>query len=541
MPRPRPKRHNSDAQKAEDSTDVMPTEQAQASRPKRTRSTARSIAHEAQMKNTGDEPDNSKPTSKKSRKRKKEDATQSLALDTKATLKDSSSKKPKKQRNTDWQNRKSSSTVVSESQKSRQTPKRTPSIKKEPSESASIALREISKLVHRDSSDSEDSEGAPSSEPMLKMSDVSDEEDDVFEDIDINSKPGASAKFEADEEEETNELSLTLEKAERIQLAKTGKKKQSVRAVHERAFTHYMSLVAMVAVGAWRNMWINNSKLHTVLRNHFRTKAPSLHKQLTSIAKDKQMNSVELVELLGRVMYKWHYMFCRTSPGLRRLGYRQTSQMDAGEALEKIAETFTGIDQFIEQAKLLKGSRDYGAQLFTALLRAYHFKVRLIFSTQPLGYKFNEREEFSQNLAKSLVELSLTEHQDGKSVQEMGSPTGMTKSLKKDRQKKRTGSKNDAICLDDESDLSDLGSQYSIDPDLWSDNDERAKSPVSSKNIPPMEVDAELEYPVFWTEVFDPDKRRWIAIDSMVKRAVFVDEKGFKSLHPRGLKAEQQK
>ena len=41
----------------------------------------------------------------------------------------------------------------------------------------------------------------------------------------------------------------------------------------------------------------------------------------------------------------------------------------------------------------MEGSRDFGAQLFTALLRALGLETRLIFSLQPLGFSFGKQED----------------------------------------------------------------------------------------------------------------------------------------------------
>jgi xeroderma pigmentosum group C-complementing protein len=41
----------------------------------------------------------------------------------------------------------------------------------------------------------------------------------------------------------------------------------------------------------------------------------------------------------------------------------------------------------------MKGSRDFGAQLFTALLRSLGIETRLIFSFQPLGFNFGKLED----------------------------------------------------------------------------------------------------------------------------------------------------
>jgi hypothetical protein len=41
----------------------------------------------------------------------------------------------------------------------------------------------------------------------------------------------------------------------------------------------------------------------------------------------------------------------------------------------------------------MKGSRDLGAQLFTALLRSFGLDTRLVFSLQPLGFNFGKLED----------------------------------------------------------------------------------------------------------------------------------------------------
>jgi len=41
----------------------------------------------------------------------------------------------------------------------------------------------------------------------------------------------------------------------------------------------------------------------------------------------------------------------------------------------------------------MKGSRDFGAQLFTSLLRSFGVETRLVFSFQPLGFNFGKPED----------------------------------------------------------------------------------------------------------------------------------------------------
>lgn len=50
------------------------------------------------------------------------------------------------------------------------------------------------------------------------------------------------------------------------------------------------------------------------------------------------------------------------------------------------AEVILSRDDFIKQAKTLQGSRDFGAQIFCALLRSVAVEARLVCSLQPLPF-----------------------------------------------------------------------------------------------------------------------------------------------------------
>ena|SRR5579859_5378494 len=41
----------------------------------------------------------------------------------------------------------------------------------------------------------------------------------------------------------------------------------------------------------------------------------------------------------------------------------------------------------------MSGSRDFGAQLFTCLLRSLGVETRLVYSLQPLGFSFGKQED----------------------------------------------------------------------------------------------------------------------------------------------------
>jgi xeroderma pigmentosum group C-complementing protein len=75
----------------------------------------------------------------------------------------------------------------------------------------------------------------------------------------------------------------------------------------------------------------------------------------------------------------------------------------------------------------MKGSRDFGAQLFTALLRALGIETRLIFSLQPLGYSFGKLED-AHRLERRKDDLD-------KDVNDQPSPRQPAPSKKRKRQK----------------------------------------------------------------------------------------------------------
>lgn len=69
-------------------------------------------------------------------------------------------------------------------------------------------------------------------------------------------------------------------------------------------------------------------------------------------------------------------------------------------------EKFENIAAFRRTAKTLKGSRDFGAQLFTALLYALGADTRLLFSLQPLGFNFGKQEDAHRLVKNDKPEIS---------------------------------------------------------------------------------------------------------------------------------------
>lgn len=126
-----------------------------------------------------------------------------------------------------------------------------------------------------------------------------------------------------------------------------------------------------------------------------------------------------ILKLLGILVHWWKKKFTVDKPGMRKNGYKTLSrfQDEKEQESEKLLfttgnrgrdgqETHTifmnqgekveNLEHFRELAMECKGSRDTGAMLFTALLRAIGLETRMIFSLQPLGFGFTERESFTE-------------------------------------------------------------------------------------------------------------------------------------------------
>lgn len=125
-----------------------------------------------------------------------------------------------------------------------------------------------------------------------------------------------------------------------------------------------------------------------------------------------------ILKLLGTLIHWWKNKFVVKTPGMRKNGYKTLSQFQdekeqegekfrftTGNKGRDGQETYTlfmnqgekvdNLESFRELAKECEGSRDTGAVLFTALLRAIGLEARMVLSLQPLGFGFTERENFT--------------------------------------------------------------------------------------------------------------------------------------------------
>ena len=342
---------------------------------------------------------------------------------------------------------------------------------------------------------------------------------------------------------ESQDLELTLDKNE-VHVADLldGKKGPSKIERQIRIRTHCIHVQMLLAHNAVRNAWANDSKVQEILRH----KVPSgIHKEIKKwrIAsaldppeetkpqekpnkrKGKQSQKSErdwgegssrlepgqpdmsrgdpIISLLKVLAAYWKKQFKITAPGLRKHGYRPMVQVESelrsfhndDHDPERHGEKFASVDEFHSAAERMEGSRDTGAQLFTALLRALDIEARLVASLQPLGFGWTKSETYTPN---------------PKVESEPGTENAET-------------------------------TETGADLEEGSDSESVVEKP-SRPNNNPQGYDKDMPFPIYWTEVASPITHQIIPVDPLVlSNSVATTPELQAAFEPRGAKAEKAK
>ncbi|KAK6331039.1 hypothetical protein TWF718_003230 [Orbilia javanica] len=345
---------------------------------------------------------------------------------------------------------------------------------------------------------------------------------------------------------EDGDLVLTLDKSYNPSLP-LKKKGPSSRERRERLYTHVVHVICLMYHGHRRNVWLNDEELQkAVLKsvegtgakkgvemylNFVNPQKPSSSSRATakggkktkkkrkkkgtdnesqkrpasphpeSLARpplDPGGTDTKLVEVLGLLMRLWRKRFHIDAPGLRKRGYSENITEAISADKENQVEKIQGLDDFRQRAKDLRGSRDTGAQLFTALLRALGFEARLVFSICPLGYGFSKAEmRESDEMCFPEASISKVESSTESSVYDSSSDSEPSTRKQGTSRQGRTGT---------------------------------AKA-----------YDKDLKFPTFWTEVYSPMTERWIAIDTLVTGLILSSNEDMSKFEPKGLLASKYK
>ena len=273
-------------------------------------------------------------------------------------------------------------------------------------------------------------------------------------------------------------------------------------------------------------------------------------------------------KLLKELSKFWKKRFTVTAPSLRKQGYKppamlekelrsfQNSKHDSKEHGEKVE----GIKEFRRLARKCEGSRDVGAQLFTALVRGLGIEARLVASLQPIGFGWNKTEEANvkkKNASKVSEETKVNDALNAENGSGADSKPGQASSRKASARygeshskvqsktirrpaskKQNVGNSKAPISLSgDSSELSAVSEDTANDDDSVIDMTSSARA-----NKPRVKYDTDMTFPTYWIEVVSPINHRVYPVDPFIlTTSVAENADQLAAFEPRGAKAEKAK
>jgi xeroderma pigmentosum group C-complementing protein len=237
-----------------------------------------------------------------------------------------------------------------------------------------------------------------------------------------------------------------------------------------------------------------------------------------------------LILLLKVLAAYWKKNFSITAPGLRKGGYgtaRERKQMVQSQQngeydLERYGERIKNIQEFRTLARRLEGSRDVGAQLFTALLRGLGIEARLVASLQPSGYGWTKAEQMLPRTPAQTGDADTTSD-DSDSV-DVKSISEITKTKEPQRRRGRNSTTESASETDDGDDKSIID----VTP--------------TRKKKQPQKYDRDHPFPIYWTEAISPITNQILPVSPLVLNfPVATTPDALANFEPRGIKAEKTK
>ena len=443
-----------------------------------------------------------------------------------------------------------------------------------------------------------------------KALDISDDEDEdiEFEDVETRSAPRPSGP------PPSGDLELTLKKDERISLTNPlGTKKGPSKIEREiRTATHKVHVQMLMWHNSIRNSWLCDKEVQEILVKQlpasvdneierWRRDSGLASKKLDTpkgkskgkgkIAKAKKVDpriqrdwgepaqrlaageinmsrGDPLFRLLKFLLHYWKQRFRITAPGLRKLGYMSLERLDEETKSfnkddhdpERHGERIRDIKEFRKCARALEGSRDVGAQLFTALLRALGLEARMIANLQPVGFGWSQNEEATEENPRKLKKSNSGQREDDSSEEEEeeesdtgeerkpvtkpaknGKGKAVAKPKKPVKPKKASGrrsSRGNGL-KDAPIDLSE-----SEESAMQTDDDDESVvdvTPAKTRTQPSMPYDKDLLFPHYWTEVLSPVTNTYTPVDAVVLQVTATRRELLEKFEPRGGKADKAK
>ncbi|PMD36052.1 Rad4-domain-containing protein [Hyaloscypha variabilis F] len=468
----------------------------------------------------------------------------------------------------------------------------------------------LEKLAASDDDDSslsslsdDEFEDVPSAKRQKTVEDSDDEDEDIeFEDVETNPVPAPSGLPSGD-------LELTLTKDTRVSITNPfGTKKGPSKIERQiRISTHQVHVQLLMFHNAIRNAWCCDKELQEILVKQLppsiRERVEKWGKRSGIVSKDSESyigkgkskendtrgkkrvdassridwgNSAKTLDdnmdIKGRVQQfknllellqkDWKYRYRIAAPGLRKLGYMSLQTLDEESKSfrddehdpERHGERIRDLGEFKERAAAMEGSRDLGAQLFTALLRGLGLEVRLVANLQPVGFGWSQVEEALEKNPRKLKDPKRAAKVDPIAGDEDGSTSeGVTPQPAPKRKGKESAKKGKVAKITSKSGRKsggrtsrgsgrkdapiDLSDSEADDIDTEDDDSVIDMTPARKRTLPSLPYDKDLPFPHYWTEVLSPVTNTYIPVDAVVLGVVGKIEE----FETRGTKAEKAK
>ncbi|KAI1327390.1 Rad4-domain-containing protein [Xylariaceae sp. FL0255] len=339
----------------------------------------------------------------------------------------------------------------------------------------------------------------PSLQTLYRDSDEEDEDDEEdevqFEDVDLSSVNPSVIQTEADFTKDL-ELDLTA-RTKTLPSKSVDRRKPMTRAEKDRRIEiHKTHLLCLLSNVARRNRWCNDPEVQGSLRPLLNKKMITELNPPDNLTQFGQANSLK--EGLTKVNTMFKIRFRITERGMRRALWAEDEESLQNYTLP--ADTESPLDKFDfrEAAKSLSGSRDVGAQLYCALLRAAGVEARLVCSLQPLS--FSSAGPYMAP-ARHKKEKKSLEERYGPLFKDQG-PAGATTDTGVPSPRRRLGHPSAAAFRFAE------------------------PTPAPSRQATPTGPKIrESLYPVYWVEVLDHGHQKWQPTDALVTDSFWKPQK----------------
>ncbi|EAW18213.1 putative DNA repair protein Rad4 [Aspergillus fischeri NRRL 181] len=316
---------------------------------------------------------------------------------------------------------------------------------------------------------------------------TSEESDMEWEEVDLQQVPAQSTQIGPVTGADNEPLQITLDSHEGKRRKVISRQKPLTAAEKKlRLDIHKVHVLCLLRHVQIRNLWCNDDELQSFLKR-------MLPKQVIAMLnppedKPQYSRSTTFVEGLNQASDAFSRRFRVTRPGLKRAHWVDDPEKlkQKVETIMFDAEVFLSEEDFCKQARTMQGSRDFGAQLFCALLRSAAVEARLVCSLQPLPFSGTTKSMTPNKRDSQYIVISSDDHETSADDQQMSglSPTPVSRS-------RRLGRPQFTPARSQKTSISGPGFTARASP-----------------------------YPVFWVEAFNEAVQKWVPVDPLVTKSI---------------------